>query len=159
MNILDIIILIPIAYGLVRGLIKGFVHELTSLVAIVAGVLGAKLWAAGLALKLAEMLTLEPKYAQPLSYVLLFVAIALSLHLIGKLFEKILKAISLGGINKVLGALFGAIKLALLVSIIFNCVEFVDSKAKFIKKEIKENSVCYKPVIHLAGVAWDKVTK
>ena len=88
MNILDIIILVPIAYGLVRGLIKGFVHELTSLVAIAAGVVGAKIWAPALAVQLATWFNMQSNVAQPVSYLLLFIAIALCLHLVGKLFEK-----------------------------------------------------------------------
>ncbi len=157
MNVLDIIILVPIAYGLVRGLIKGFVHELTSLVAIAAGVVGAKIWAPALAVQLATWFNMQPKIAQPLSYLLLFIAIALCLHLVGKLFEKILKTISLGGVNKLLGALFGCLKFALVVSILLNGFAFIDAQFQLLKPKTKDTSVLYRPVQKLAGVAWDTV--
>ena len=157
MNIIDILILIPIIYGLIRGLIKGLVHELTSLVAIVLGVVGARMWAPELMSQLSQMIELDPMVAQVISYCLVFFAVALSLNLLGRLLSKLLSAVSLGGVNKLLGAVFGAVKLALIVSVIVNLVEIIDVQFHFIKPETKSSSVCYEPVKRLASVAWEQV--
>ena len=157
MNIIDILILIPILYGLIRGLIKGLVHELTSLVALVLGVVGARMWAPTLKVQLLEMIDMDPTVAQVISYCLVFFAIALSLNLLGRLVSKLLSAVSLGGVNKLLGAVFGAVKLALIVSVVINLVEFVDVQVNFIKDETKQSSVCYEPIKRLAAVAWEQV--
>lgn len=157
MNILDIIILIPLLYGLIRGLVKGLVHELTAMVAVAAGVIGARIWAPHLAWQLAEMITMKPEVAQVISYCLVFLGIALSLHLIGKLFTKMLSAISLGGLNRVLGGLFGLTKWALITSIILNGFAFLDNKFHILKPEMKTESIAYEPVKQIASVAWKQV--
>lgn len=156
-NIIDIIIVVPVLFGLFRGLYRGFVSELTSLVAVVAGVIGARIWAPGLSMQLGEMLALKPSVANLISYCLVFLAIALSLHLIGRLFTKFLSAISLGALNRLVGAIFGALKWALIVSILINGFDFLDKNYKILKPEIKKASICYQPMKQLASVAWDSV--
>ena len=155
MNILDIIIAIPILYGLIRGLFRGLVGEITSLVAIILGIVGAKMWANEVSIELLQLFDMRMQIAQCLSYVLIFLAIAIALNLIGRLLEKILKTIALGGLNKFLGALFGAIKLALVMSVILNGIALLDKEFSFIKKETREASVCYRPMLKCSNVAWD----
>ena len=49
MSWLDILILLPLLIGLVRGLMKGLIVEVTSIVAIILGFFGAKWWSAAFA--------------------------------------------------------------------------------------------------------------
>lgn len=156
MNWIDIIILIPILFGLIRGLFRGFVIELTAVVAIIAGVICAKLYAPAFALKLAELLTWNQPACNVAAYMLIFIGVAVLLHIVGKLFSKLLSAIALGGLNKLLGAVIGAAKWAILVSVLLVAFDALDQRFHILRPEQKQASVMYKPISTIATAAWDK---
>ncbi len=157
MNVIDIIILLPIFYGLIRGLMRGFVQELTNLVALIAAIIGTKLFAPAFALWLAKYISASPSVCQLLAWFILFTAIVLTLHLIGKLISRFLKAISLGWLNRLIGAIFGAAKWALIVSIVLNGVSLLDNQFHFLKPELQEQSIAYEPIQKIASVTWSTV--
>ena len=158
MNILDVIIIIPIAIGLIVGLFKGFIKELISLVAIILGIWGAKRFEPYVTDLLISWFDIQPATAQPLAYLVLFIVIVVILLLLAHLLDKLLSAIALGGINKLLGAIFGAIKYALIVSVLLNVFDTFDKRFHIIENDKKESSFCYYPLMKLGPELW-KETK
>lgn len=79
---LDIVILIPIVYGLGHGLLRGFVREFTSIFAILAGVLAGKFFAPKFAAYLLTVINMSERAALLLAYVLLFIGVALLFKLL-----------------------------------------------------------------------------
>ena len=159
MHTLDLILLIPIALGFVFGLFKGLIKELTSLAAIVLGIYGAKLFAPVISDFLIHKFDFSTKTALPLSYLLLFAAIALGLLLLANMFDKLFDSMSLGGLNKFLGGLFGALKYALIVSVLLNVFDSLDSRFKIIKPTTKEESIGYKPLLKFGPTLWEETKK
>ena len=159
MNSLDLFLLIPIALGFISGLFKGLVSELTSLAAIVLGIFGAKLFAPIVSNILIKSFDFSPKTAHPLSYLLIFIAIAISMLMLAKMLDKMFDSMSLGGLNKLFGAVFGALKYALIISVLLNVFDAVDSKFSILKKETKENSIAYKPLLKFGPALWDETKK
>jgi len=159
MNTLDLFLLIPIALGIIFGLMKGLIKELASLAAIVLGIFGAKLFAPIVSDILVHTFLFSPKTAQPLAYLFLFVVIGIGLLLLAKMVEKFFSAIALGGVNKVLGALFGGLKIALIVSVLLNIFDALDSRFSILSPETKENSIGYKPLMKLGPTLWEKTKK
>lgn len=159
MNSIDISILIIIGAGFVFGLFKGLVRELASLAAIVLGIYGAKFFSSLLVPLVVDMLGVSEKVAQPLSYVVLFVAIAVALLVLARTVDKVFEAVSLGGLNKFLGGLFGALKYALVISVLINVFEPLNQKFRFMSEEKQQNSVTYRSLLHLAPDFWDEATQ
>ena len=159
MNTLDLIILIPIALGFVFGLFKGLVKELASLAAIFLGIYGAKAFAPSLSGFFIRSMSFSPKTALPLAYLFLFILIASILIIIAKSLDKFFESISLGGINKLLGGIFAAIKYALVVSVLINVFEAIDSRFPIIKAKSKAESIAYKPVSKIAPALWEESKK
>lgn len=157
MNQLDFILILPLLYGLVRGLMRGLIGELTSIIAIVAAVVCAKLFAPEVANRFLQFVVLEMPIAEVLAYITVFLVVAISLNILGKLLKKLLHAISLGWLNRLLGAVFGTLKWALIVSVILNGVSLLDDMFGFIQPELKETSLAYEPMKSLASVAWQEV--
>lgn len=157
MSIIDIIILVPIAFGLIRGLMNGFVQELTVLVALVLGVIGAKMWSPELGQRLSEAFTWTDKVSTAVAYAAILFAITVGLGLLGKLLTRILRAAALGGLNRLFGGLFGALKWAIIVGAVFAVIEMFNDKITIIKPEAKQASVLYQPLQQLFGIAWDEV--
>jgi len=159
MNTLDLIILIPIVLGFIFGLFKGLIKELASLAAIVLGIYGAKLFAPATSNFLIHKLDFSPKTALPFSYLILFIAIAIILLIVAKSLDKLFDSIALGGLNKLLGGVFAALKYALIVSVLLNIFDALDSKLPIMKAKTKVESIGYKPILKLAPALWEKTKK
>ena len=156
MNILDIFIIAPIVLGFVFGLFKGLIKELTSLAAIVLGFFGARFFEPQVSGLLLSWFDMQPGMAQAVSYLILFVAIAVLLLIVANMLDKLFSAIALGGLNKFLGGLLGALKFALIVSVLLNVLERFDGRFGFIKEETKKESLAYEGMIKFGPDLWDE---
>ena len=159
MNKLDLFLLIPIVLGFIFGLFKGLIKELTSLAAIILGIYGAKLLAPVVSDFLILKLDFGSKTALPIAYLLVFTAIAVTLLLLANVVGKVLDSISLGGLNKLFGGIFGGLKYALIVSVLLNVFQAIDSKFSILSKETKENSIGYKPLLQLGPKLWEETKR
>lgn len=157
MSWLDIIILLPLLIGLIRGLMKGLIVELTAILAIIMGFLGTKLWGAAFAVWLSQQFAWPEAVCSVVAYALLFLGITLLLNIVAKLISKLFKAIYLGWINRLFGAVFGVAKWAIIVLFIVLCVHRLDDQFHFFKPELKQQSSIYTYVTPLSEKAWEKV--
>jgi membrane protein required for colicin V production len=156
MNSLDLFLLIPITLGFIFGLFKGLIKELISLVAIIAGIFGAKLFAPLVSEILINTFAFSPATARPTAYIILFIAIGIGLLMAANAIDKIFDSLSLGGLNKLLGGIFGALKYALIVSVLLNVFDALDSRFNIIKYQTKENSIAYKPLMKFGPALWEE---
>jgi len=157
MSILDLFIIIPIVLGFVFGLFKGLIRELFSLAAIVLGIFGARLFEPQVTKFLLSAFDMQVGVAQAVSYLILFIAIVVLLLVVAKILDKLFSAIALGGLNKFLGALFGALKMALIVSVLLNVFDTLDQQYGFVKEETKNNSLTYENMLNFAPKLWNEV--
>jgi membrane protein required for colicin V production len=159
MNKLDLFLLIPVALGFVFGLYKGFVKEITSLASIFFGIYGAKLLSPLVSNILIAKFDFSTKTAQPLAYLLIFIAILVIMLMLAKMLDKVFDSMSLGGVNKLFGGIFGALKIALIVSVLLNIFDAIDSKFSILTLATKDNSIGYKPLMKLAPKLWEETKK
>jgi len=155
-NIIDIVILIPIIFGFIHGLLRGLVREIISIVAIGVGIIASKLFAPKFAPLLMSAINMPDWLAKTLTYVIIFVGISLLCQVLGKLLRKFLKSVSLGWFDKLLGAIFGAFKWALLVSVVLNVLLLIDPYYEVFQPAAKQSSKCYEPTLKIAHITWDK---
>ena len=157
MSWLDIVILLPLLIGLVRGLMKGFVTEIIAILAVVFGFIGAKLWGQAFSAWITHQFTWPQPVCDAVAYALLFLAITLALNIVGRLISKLLKAIHLGFINRLLGGAFGVVKWALIILAVVFCVNKADEYFHFLKPEIKDSSLLYSKAVVYADKALNYV--
>lgn len=156
MSSLDLLLLLPIGLGFVFGLFKGLIRELTSLAAIVLGIYGAKLTAPFVSGLLMDQFHISAGVAKPVSYIVLFIAIGLTLLLVANMLDKFMESISLGGLNKFMGGVFGALKYALIMSVLLNVFNALDSKFSLLSAEKKASSYSYQPLLMFGPVLWEE---
>ena len=84
------------------------------------------------------------------AFAVTFFLIVLVISLSGKLLTKIADAAALGILNKVFGAVFGAAKIALILSVIVIVFSKLNKTLPFVNKESLSNSILYNPVKNLA---------
>lgn len=152
MTTIDIIILIAIGAGAIRGFMKGFIRQLTSILGLIAGLLAAKALYASLAEKLCPAVTDSMTVAQVLSFIVIWIAVPLIFTVVASVLTKAMEVISLGWLNRFLGAGLGALKFLLLASLLICVIEFIDSDNHLINKTKKDASVLYYPIEAFAGI-------
>ena len=150
MSLLDAILLLPLVWGLIRGLMKGFILTVGSLVSLLAGIYVANAYVSESVVLLAQWFTLPDRYLYLLAYVLIFTVVVLLGLLVSKLMARFFKALSLAWLDKTLGAVLGFLKYALLVSVVVNLVDLVDVHLHLIERDTKAQSVAYMPLKQLA---------
>ncbi len=118
MNYLDIIIGLIFFYGLFKGFNRGLIIEAASLLSIIIGILGALTFTPIIESLLSYFLSDEKLPSSIILFTVTLILIVLSVNIFARNLTKFIKLVSLGGINKVLGGIFGVSKYILLISIL-----------------------------------------
>ncbi|MCF8273052.1 MAG: CvpA family protein [Flavobacteriaceae bacterium] len=146
MSILDIVLLTLLVLGLIRGFMRGFFVELASLVALIAGVYGAFHFSNFVATFLKDRVDWNENTVNIAAFAITFIIIVLVIALAGKALTKIADFAMLGLFNKILGAVFGGLKVALILSVILIVLDKMKANVPFVKTVDKQESVLYNPV-------------
>jgi len=154
---LDVIILLPLLFGLIRGLIRGMITELNAVLALVLGIVGARIWGPDVALWLQHISSWSLQLCTVLAYIILFLAIAIVLNLIGAALMKLMKAIKLNWVNRLLGGICGTLKWAIIVLVLVFVTGQADHQFHFIPKDLKQKSIVYQPTLDSANQIWKQV--
>lgn len=122
MNAVDIAILVVLAGLLVKGVWLGLIHELCGVVGLAAGALLAARYQGALAAALPAWLSVSPGLDRFLCFVTLFMVTLLCFVLFGMVLSRFVSLIFLGGLNRVLGGLFGLVQgMLLLALVLYGC--------------------------------------
>jgi len=159
MNVLDIIFLIPLLYALYRGYKKGLVHMISSLEALVLGIFGAIKLRPVVAELLNSLFTISPEYMNVIAFAVAFVSIVIVVHLVAFMAEKLVKAVALSLVNRVLGMAFGLLVTAFVLSMILWPINEVNEQKQIIKPERIEGSLLYKPLSAIAPAIFPYLKK
>lgn len=159
MNWLDALLLLPLLIGLVRGMMRGLITELIAIMAVVFGVLGARLWGAAFSTWLLRQMAWPSPVCDVVAYALLFLGIAILLNLLGRLLSKLLRAIHLGFLNRLGGGLFGMTKWLLIVLTLVFIVNCLDRQFAFLQKsEVVRTSLLYTPCVEASNYLYNTIT-
>ncbi len=150
MNIVDIIIVTFLLFGFVRGVLKGLLVEVASLVALVVGVYGAIHFSYFVGDWLKASVSWSEKYISLAAFAITFIIIVLSISLLGKILTKVAGVVALGILNKLLGGVFGMLKIGVILSVVFMLFEKINNTLPLVSKEKIETSIFYSPIAKIA---------
>ena len=142
MNILDIIIAIILLFFGIKGLKKGLILEVVSLLAFGIGIYGAMHFSDFTAATLTDYIEINPKYLNTTAFILTFIILVILVNVIGKLVSKMVRDMNLGTFNKIGGFVFGGAKGVLLCSLLLMVLNNFQIMG-FVKPEMKEQSLLY----------------
>lgn len=128
------------------GIKRGLVKEAVMLVAIAMGVFVARLFSSPMAALLQEHLGASPRVAQPLSYFVVMAIFVGGMYILAWMLTKILKAMKLGTVNRLFGAVFGTLKWVLILSVVLNFVAIIDKYVSVKSKPAVQSSRLYAPI-------------
>ncbi|WP_282149078.1 CvpA family protein [Algibacter lectus] len=157
MGVIDIVLGALILFGLVRGFMKGLFVEVASLVALVAGVYGAIHFSDFAAEFLNTKTDWDEKTISITAFAITFVVIILAISLAGKALTKLANFAALGIINKLAGGVFGALKIAVILSVVLIVFDRMNSTITFVEEENVEDSMLYMPVKSLVPMIFPNI--
>jgi membrane protein required for colicin V production len=127
MNALDWLLTILLAYSVIRAVVRGFFQEAFALGGLIFGFAFACWFYRGLAIELKGLIT-SPSIAELAAFLLILAATMILASVIGKLSRHTASAIGLGFLDRLLGALFGLFRGAILgVALLLAVTAFLPS--------------------------------
>jgi membrane protein required for colicin V production len=136
MNPFDVFIIIIIGYSVIRGLFRGLVKEVSSIIGVLGGFYAAYSYYPMVAKLLSRFIT-EPAYLNILSFLIIFCGILIAISVLGVVIKYLLNVAFLGWIDRICGVGFGLIKGVLIVTVIFIILTtFLSKGAPLIKNSI-----------------------
>ena len=136
MNPFDIIIIVILGYSLVRGVFRGLVKEVSSIVGVLGGFYAAFSYYTMLA-KILSGLIKEPAYLNILSFLIIFCSVLIIVGVLGIIIKYLLNIAFLGWVDRIGGIGFGLVKGVLIVSILFiSLTAFLPKGSPFLKNSM-----------------------
>ena len=157
MNTIDLVLLLFLGFGLIRGFIRGLIVELATLLAVVLGIYGAIHFSFFVADILQPYIRLEPSTMKIASFAITLILIMLSVMLLAKILTKLAKSVSLGFLNRVGGAFFGLLKQAVIAGAALLFLETTWHANKWIPQEVTKSSVLYQPIKKIGELVYTNV--
>lgn len=157
MSVIDIVLGALILFGLVHGLMKGLFVEISSLVALIAGVYGSIHFSNFAANFLQSKVDWNEKTINITAFAITFVIIVLAIALAGKALTKLADFAALGILNKFLGGVFGTLKIGLILSVVLIIFDKMNKTIPFADDDQLEASVLYKPVKTLVPMIFPSI--
>jgi len=148
MNYFDIVTGILLILAIVKGFKNGLVIELASLAALVLGLFGAIKFSSITETYLIDHI--NSSHIGLIAFIITFVLIVVGVHLVAKMVDKLVSAIALGMVNRVLGAVFSLLKYAFIISVIMAIFGSFERTYSVIPEEQKESSKLYEPLRSIA---------
>ena len=156
MNYLDIIIVVPLLYGLIKGFSNGLIKEVTALVSLLVGVYVAINFSLYLEPKVADVLGGYEQFVSIIAFAILFLVSVFCVKAIGLMLEKLTKALALGIISRFLGGIFGLLKVVVIFSFLLFVIIDYDEETF---KKTKDDSVLYKPLSDISAMITPQLKK
>ena len=118
MNLIDLIIIAIIGFGIIRGYSKGLIIELSSFFGIFISFFIAGNVDNFLSNEISAFISVNSDLLNTISFIIIFILSYLLIIYLAKGFTKLAKVVYLGLLNSVLGGVFGGLKLILILLII-----------------------------------------
>jgi membrane protein required for colicin V production len=150
LNIIDIAIIIVLLYTFLKGFFNGFINEFSSFIGfLIAGLVSYNFFEPVASL-LIDFIEIDKKILNAICLIILFIATALIFKIFGKGFTKLIKFISLGVLNRLMGGIFSTVKYIIFfttISIIYK--NFVHIYPEILSNNYVESSNSFQLMIRL----------
>jgi membrane protein required for colicin V production len=151
MNTIDVVILIFILFFTIRGLFRGFILELSTLIGLVIGYLAGITYLGFLSGLMQSIMPDAPvSVLNIISFSVIFIVINILLKIAANLVTKTLKFAMLGWLNRLLGAVFGLTKSILILSILVFLISLIPWSENLLTNAEAGDSVLF-PLLRLLG--------
>lgn len=136
MNLFDIIVVVILCYCVIRGIFRGLIKELFSLIGVLGGFYAAYTYYMVLAKPLSRWIS-NVGYLNILSFFIIFCFVFIIISILGIITHYILNITFLGWVDRICGAVFSTVKGILIVSVLLiTLTAFLPKGAPIIKDSL-----------------------
>jgi len=153
MNILDLLILLPIAFFVYRGFKNGFIHEVLGIVSVVLAVFLAFHYMDPFSSYIKPYFSDDASYIPFVAALIIFLTTVIVINLIAEIGKSILQTIHLNIINRLAGLVFGALKCSIIISVLL----LILAGFNIPSQDLRQESKTYSYVIYIAPWTYDMV--
>ena len=157
MQPIDIIIAVLLVIGLISGLRAGLIKQLASFAGLIGGLFIGRAFYMKVGAWLIDSFGMSTNAANITAFILILVIVPLLFNVVGWLVAKLIHAVNLDWVNRLLGGFVGVFKCALLVGVVITGIELFDKSDTFVSKPNKEASLFYYPFYKITGVFFTNV--
>lgn len=104
--LLDIVLAVPLLWGAIRGFRKGLILEVTSLLALFLGAYAALFFSDVAAVWIDARFAIGEAYIGLVAFATTFIAVAVGVHFLGRVMEKIVDITALKPVDRLGGVVF-----------------------------------------------------
>jgi membrane protein required for colicin V production len=151
--VLDVCCILFLVLAMYKGITRGFIRALLSLVAFVIGWILASLFAGKVGVYLQEHGMQDNKWVPLLSFLMVMIATFIGIHLLGKALDKMTEMLMMGWLNKLAGVLLYVLLYTLLMSTLL----YFSERIHLVEKKDMEKSLTYPYMSKWAPVIWEKI--
>ena len=145
MSIFDIIVYAALAWAVFNGWRRGFLLQLVTLVALVAGLFLAAQYGA----VMGAMLGIDDSTSSIAGFVVIFLLSLLAVTIVGHLLRAVLRFTGLGVMDVVLGVLFSVAKVGLVVGVMFSWFATINDNYGWVEDTTIEKSRWFTPIVNI----------
>jgi membrane protein required for colicin V production len=146
---IDIVLLILVIVGIVRGWQHGFIISVFITAAWILGIVGALKLCSVAATAMRDHFNWNNQYLPVIAFIIIFLLIAFVIYVLGKSLEKVIEVAQLGFINKMLGIL---LRVSVLI-LVFSLFIWLINQAQMISPETKTQSKTFHYLDQTANVS------
>ena len=99
----------------------------------------------------------NPKTVQIVAFIITFILVVIGISFLAKFVTKLANRASLGIVNKVMGSVFGLLKMILMLSVLLSLFQKINFDYTFANKSTIDNSFFFNPLQKLAGIIYPSI--
>ena len=149
---IDLIVIVVLLYAFLKGFANGLVNELASFLGLLIGAIISYSFSDDLSKIIDDYVEIDGQILNILSFILLFIMTSLLFTIAGKYMTKLIKYISLGTINRLLGGIFSSLKFLIIIVSISMVINYFSEllAIEIIPSDQKNKSTVY-PILLSIG--------
>ncbi|MCL2040425.1 MAG: CvpA family protein [Bacteroidales bacterium] len=140
MLIVDIVIVLLLIITAFRGFSKGFVMQLAGLIAMAAGILAAYFFWNASYLMIQQWVEWNHHVLKVIAVIGTTLVVTIVILLLGKLLSKVIHLTPFGILDRLLGVIFGIVRMVLLLSFVIFALLYINPEMQFLQDEYLNQS-------------------
>ena len=151
---IDLIVIVVLLYAFLKGFSNGLVNELASFLGLLMGAIISYSFSDDLSKIIDDYVEIDGQILNILSFILLFILTSLLFTIAGKYMTKLIKYISLGTINRLLGGIFSSLKFLIIIVSISMVINYFSEllAIEIIPSDQKNKSTVYPILISIGDL-------
>ena len=151
---IDLIVIVVLLYAFLKGFSNGLVNELASFLGLLIGAIISYSFSDDLSKIIDDYVEIDGQILNILSFILLFILTSFLFTIAGKYMTKLIKYISLGTINRLLGGIFSSLKFLIIIVSVSMVINYFSEllAIEIISSDQKNKSTVYPILISIGDL-------